>query len=677
MSIRFTLIGILGILTAIVAYASYSSLHNLETLNYNTIKYRTITVPAVRLLGELSADIGNFRYIEAEHIFTQDPKKILAKEQELSKILFQIRVHMRDYEALIIEAEEIKIYQAFVAGWERYLQLHPTIMDLSRVLRDDEAAVVYEGAMGVMFEEVTQILDDALAKQQITADQQGIAGQQEYEGARFALLVGLALCMIVCCGATGYALWGVSSPLTKLTGAMQRLADGEFDIKLPGLGRRDEIGKIANAVRRFKIKTAERAEALETARKAAEVAGAAKANFIASMSHEIRTPLNGVLGMAQSLSADDLNADQREKVDIILDSGTTLTALLNDVLDMSKIDAGKMEIAPIDGDLRSPIMRVVQLFQPSADDKGITLSVSIDPTIPERINFDPVRVRQCLGNLLSNAIKFTSHGGTAEVRITAASQAAGGTLVTMTITDTGIGMARDTIDKLFSAFSQADGSISRRFGGSGLGLAISRRLAQAMGGDIQVQSEFGIGSSFSMTFLAANASPLLSAAKSPEIGQLVRSASPGALNGSHILLVDDNAVNRQVVKLFLKPHDVRITEAANGQEALDALAKATFDIVLLDVHMPVMDGVETIKAIRASKEPWSGIPTIALTADAMSGDRERYIAMGMTDYLAKPIDQSELVGKLMIMMAQGRAGIAAIQDDKARVRNDHARRAPG
>ena len=141
-----------------------------------------------------------------------------------------------------------------------------------------------------------------------------------------------------------------------------------------------------------------------------------------------------------------------------------------------------------------------------------------------------------------------------------------------------------------------------------------------------------------------------------------------SLSGSHILLVDDNAVNRQVVKLFLKPHDVRITEAANGQEALDALAKATFDIVLLDVHMPVMDGVETIKAIRASKEPWSGIPTIALTADAMSGDRERYIAMGMTDYLAKPIDQSELVGKLMTMMAQGRAGIAAIQDDKARAR---------
>ena len=325
MSIRYTLIGMLTFLTAIVTYASYSSLYDLENINKNVLEYKLNTVPAVKLLGELNADIGHFRYIEAEHIFTQDQEKILEKDRDLARVLNKIFEHMQGYETLDNTAEEVKAYQSFIAGWARYLQLHPIIMDLSRVQRDDEAAVVYEGAMGVMFDEVTQILDEALAKQQVIANQQGVSAQRKYEAARFALLVGLSLCMLVSCCATAYAVWGVSSPLTTLTNAMKQLADGELDIELPGLGRNDEIGKIANAVRRFKINTAERANALDEARQAAEAAAAAKANFIASMSHEIRTPLNGVLGMAQALHADDLRGDQREKVDIILDSGWRLT----------------------------------------------------------------------------------------------------------------------------------------------------------------------------------------------------------------------------------------------------------------------------------------------------------------------------------------------------------------
>ena len=246
------------------------------------------------------------------------------------------------------------------------------------------------------------------------------------------------------------------------------------------------------------------------------------------------------------------------------------------------------------------------------------------------------------------------------------------------ITDTGIGMARDTVAKLFSVFTQADASISRRFGGSGLGLAISRRLAQAMGGDIQIQSEFGIGSSFRMTFLAANASPSLSSMGAEEIGEVTASPSPAAaLSGTRILLVDDNAVNRQVVKLFLKPYDVKIAEAVNGREALKALENATFDLVLLDVHMPVMDGVATIKAIRASNTSWSSVPAIALTADAMSGDRERYMAMGMTDYLAKPIDKRELASKLMTILARPRVSVAALPSDTTPKLDDASRRAAG
>ena len=431
---------------------------------------------------------------------------------------------------------------------------------------------------------------------------------------------------------------------------MQRLADGRFDVDLPRLGPRNEIGAIARAVERFKQKTAERAVSLEHARAAAEAGAKAKANFIAAMSHEIRTPLNGVLGMAQALRANDPRDDQREQIDIILDSGCTLMALLNDVLDLSKIDAEKMEIVPIDDDLRGNIARLVELFRPGAEDKGVSLNILFDAAVPPRIKFDPVRVRQCVGNLLSNAIKFTSRGQI-DIRVMCAPEAQGGHLVRVEISDTGIGMTRDTLGKLFLAFNQADGSISRRFGGSGLGLAISRRLAQAMGGDIEVRSEFGTGSCFTMRFVAADAATFPIEAR---IAESVNEALPppaAILQGLRILLVDDNTVNRQVIKLFLKPFQTLITEAVNGEDALAALKTAPFELLLLDVHMPVMDGMEAIKAIRASTAAWSEIPTIALTADAMIGDRERYIGLGMTDYLAKPIDGRELISKIVHVMA--------------------------
>ena len=225
----------------------------------------------------------------------------------------------------------------------------------------------------------------------------------------------------------------------------------------------------------------------------------------------------------------------------------------------------------------------------------------------------------------------------------------------MRFTDTGIGMDGDTVGRLFSAFTQADGSTSRRFGGSGLGLAISRQLARAMGGDILVESELGKGSSFRLIFAARPAafSRAANQETSPMQGRTVapNDAMGSLIAGARILLVDDNAVNRQVVKLFLKPYGPDIREAVNGQEALEVLRRTPCDLILLDVHMPVMDGCETIKAIRASGEDWRDVPAIALTADAMSGDKERYLAIGMTDYLPKPIDQRELVSKISAALA--------------------------
>ena len=396
--------------------------------------------------------------------------------------------------------------------------------------------------------------------------------------------------------------------------------------------------------------------ALEEARRAAEAAAAAKSNFLASMSHEIRTPLNGVLGMAQSLHGDHLTDAQREKVSIILDSGTMLMALLNDVLDLSKVEAGKLEITPVDDDLRDSIGRAVMLFRPVAEEKGIAFDIDVDEAVPGRLRFDPVRVRQCVSNLFSNAIKFTEVGGRVGLRLETGNLPDGGYLVTITISDTGIGMSQETLSKLFSHFVQADESTSRRFGGTGLGLAISRQLARAMGGDIDVTSEYGKGSSFRLSFRADPAA--ISRTGKPATGHRPAAAAWGhaALADARVLLVDDNKVNRQVIKLFLAPCSVYISEAVDGLDALETLRRAKFDIVLLDVHMPVMDGCEAIKAIRASGEAWRDVPVIALTADAMSGDKERYLAIGMTDYVAKPVDQRELISKMCaILAARGEA----------------------
>ena len=379
---------------------------------------------------------------------------------------------------------------------------------------------------------------------------------------------------------------------------------------------------------------------LRKAKEAAEASSNAKSQFLANMSHEIRTPLNGVLGMAQALEGDGLTPPQKEKVNIILDSGKSLMALLNDVLDLTKIEAGKLEISNVPGDFLHTMKRTRQLFQSTAEDKGLDLFVRYDSNFPQRLSYDPTRVRQCVSNLLSNAIKFTAQGSV-EVAISAKRQDDGQFLVAVDVNDTGIGMSEETTAKLFTVFTQADGATTRKFGGSGLGLAISRQLARMMGGDITVTSEEGRGSTFRLTFKAQEAAPAAATAPAAKTAE----PSKRTLRGLRVLLTDDNAINRQVIKLFLAPQGCDIVEATNGKEALDKIAQNEFDIVLLDVHMPVMDGKEAIQRIRAS-DTWNALPVIALTADAMSGDREKYLALGMTDYVSKPVDQRELIAKM-------------------------------
>jgi signal transduction histidine kinase/ActR/RegA family two-component response regulator len=386
---------------------------------------------------------------------------------------------------------------------------------------------------------------------------------------------------------------------------------------------------------------------LKDARGRAETANEAKSAFLAVMSHELRTPLNGMLGMAQALRAEPLNARQREQVELMIDSGDTLLVLLNDILDLSKIEAGKLEIAPTAGDLVGVCARLVGGYQPTAREKDVELTFTVAGEPPPMLLFDAVRVRQCLANLLSNALKFTVVG---RVDVTLAWEpdpVTGRTDVRLTVVDTGIGMSPATLSKLFGAFTQADASTTRTFGGTGLGLNITRRLAELMDGEIVVESREGQGSTFVLGFQVDVAHAGTADAAIPAFGAANEDVmAPSPLQGRRVLVVDDHPVNRRVIKLFLAPFDCDLVEVENGREALDALEAEAFDLVLMDVNMPVMDGLEATRRLRRDPR-WADLPVIALTADVMRTQIDTCLGAGMDAHIAKPIDLRDLLSVLV------------------------------
>lgn len=386
-------------------------------------------------------------------------------------------------------------------------------------------------------------------------------------------------------------------------------------------------------------------EALKDALSEATVATKLKSEFLANMSHEIRTPLNGVLGMAQVLANSKLTQEQAEHLSIIRESGHNLMVLLNDILDLSKIEAGKLEVSPIEADIRHKLGRVMKVHETAANAKNLGFQFVVHPSVPSRLEFDPVRLRQCIDNVVSNAIKFTREGEII-VAVMSKPSSAGKHQVTIHVSDTGPGIAFEQQDAVFKVFQQEDGSITRNHGGSGLGLAITRQLTNLMGGDISLKSQPGVGSIFTLTLECVVHEDVVI----PDILSMnhnsLQPIIENALSHKRVLVVDDNAINRQVARGLLEARGMKGSEAENGLEALEKLAKDPYDIVLLDIHMPIMDGVRTIKKIRQLDSDLANIPVIALTADAMTGDREKYLSMGMTGYVSKPIDEEVLIAEV-------------------------------
>lgn len=372
-------------------------------------------------------------------------------------------------------------------------------------------------------------------------------------------------------------------------------------------------------------------EDLREALAEATLASRAKSEFLANISHEIRTPMNGVLGMAQVLEGTPLSEGQREHLRLIRDSGDMLMAIIDDVLDLSRIEAGRIDLHPQPNPLTRALADTVALFEARAQERGTLLRFVVAPGTPDHAVFDSVRVRQCLGNLVSNAVKFTQNG-TVTVTLSAGPAAPDGFDVELAVQDTGIGIDAAGQARLFQAFGQAERTTAQTYGGTGLGLAISRHLARMMGGDITLTSTPGEGSLFVLRF---RAHPVTTRADPAAADQAPPAAN--ALQDVAILVVDDSRVNRRVACGLLAPLGALCHEAEGGAQALELLATRAFDLVLLDMQMPGMDGPATLRAIRTSGQDWAQVPVVALTANAMQGERERYLAMGMQGYATKPV----------------------------------------
>lgn len=376
-------------------------------------------------------------------------------------------------------------------------------------------------------------------------------------------------------------------------------------------------------------------EKLIRATREAEAGTRAKSSFLANMSHEIRTPMNGILGMLSLLADREMDPRERDYLETARESANHLLGLLNDILDISKLEEGKIELQLAPHHLPQLLEDIRALLQRSCDEKGICLTLTIAEDTPEWLMIDPLRVRQILFNLLSNAIKFT-HRGEVNIRIDSHELELNRHSIRIEIQDSGIGMSHYQISNLFQRFSQADVSITRQYGGSGLGLEISRNLARLMGGDITVSSKEGAGSTFTCIWPAQ--------ATTPSIVCLY--SKPTEQARYRILLVDDNATNRKVIGAMLDSAGHQVTLAVQGEEALAILANNEFDLVLMDVQMPVMDGLAATTHIRNANTGWANIPIIALTADAMPESKQNYLSHGMNGYITKPIKKETLLSEI-------------------------------
>lgn len=403
------------------------------------------------------------------------------------------------------------------------------------------------------------------------------------------------------------------------------------------------IWGLAWSINRTDEKRKKAEEAMLIAKLEAEQAKKIQEQFLANMSHEIRTPINGVIGMVQLIATTQLSTEQNEYIDIINESASNLLVIINDILDVTKMQVGKIALEEVNYSLQDNVRTLIKIFSFKTAAKGIALNCEIAPAVPQLLSGDPVRLNQILTNLINNAIKFTENG---EVKLSVDIVGEDEKTINLrfVVQDTGIGIAEDKIESIFESFTQASSDTTRKYGGTGLGLTISKQLIELQGGSISLISKLGEGSSFSFVL------PVRRAEQSVASERIMEQTDVQGMDHVSILLAEDNLINQKVASKLLFKKGAQVDIANNGSEVLEMLEKKKYDIILMDINMPVLDGFETTQCIRENVSGFQRIPIIALTASALASEKAKCIEVGMDDYLSKPFKAEELFEKIVAQL---------------------------
>ncbi|PWJ44712.1 response regulator [Sediminitomix flava] len=437
----------------------------------------------------------------------------------------------------------------------------------------------------------------------------------------------------------------VSSPVLTLVQATKDISlNKDYSIRLKARSN-DEVGILVQSFNEMLFEIQRQNESLVSAKEEAEMSAKAKQEFLANMSHEVRTPMNGIIGMSELLAETSLEEEQRKYLDIIKNSSKHLLVIINDILDVSKIESGKLTFEVGEIILKDVFNNLLASFESKIEEKKLKVVLDVASDVPQIIKGDLVRFKQILLNLFSNAIKFTATGGVT-IRVQNIEESNTSYLLKFDVIDTGIGIEREKLQEIFGAFNQASSDTTRKYGGTGLGLAISRKLVELQGGEMNVHSTLGLGSTFSFSLKFGKTSKMLEVKAENPIAPALP-IEQKISDHHHILLAEDNEVNQMLVVTLLEQWGYKVEISENGQQVIDKMKEKPFDLILMDVHMPEVDGYDASRFIRDQMpDPINKIPIIAMTASALKGEAERCFSVGMDDYISKPFDKNVLKEKL-------------------------------